>query len=165
MAVLLIKGLALSLLLPSTPPQHEPLNRRSVLQQTGAAAAALALAPLAANADVRGVNQDVPTDERGVNNLLKSQGFSTMKVPGGFSPLVQYIGTAPPANIDGFKSRERAFGSTLLVRFMFRPAGWSTRRRSRRTARRATSARTTTSRAIRPTSPRCRCRRARSSTR
>ena len=102
MAVLLIKGLALSLLLPSTPPQHEPLNRRSVLQQTGAAAAALALAPLAANADVRGVNQDVPTDERGVNNLLKSQGFSTMKVPGGFSPLVQYIGTAPPANIDGF---------------------------------------------------------------
>jgi hypothetical protein len=123
MAVLLIKGLALSLLLPSTPPQHEPLNRRSVLQQTGAAAAALALAPLAANADVRGVNQDVPTDERGVNNLLKSQGFSTMKVPGGFSPLVQYIGTAPPANIDGFKSRERAFGSTLLVRFMY-PSGW-----------------------------------------
>merc|ERR1719331_835367 len=65
----------------------------------------------------------MPKDERNVNKLLSSFGFSTLKVPSGFSPLVQYIGTAPPANIDGTKQKERAFSSTLLVRFVF-PSGW-----------------------------------------
>ena len=104
----------LALLLPPTPaPQN--LNRRALLAQGGSAAAALALAPLAAVADVRGANQDIPKDARGVNKLLTSLGFSEMSVPGGFSPLVQYIGTAPPANIDGFKAKERAFPSTVRV--------------------------------------------------
>merc|ERR1719230_228490 len=65
----------------------------------------------------------MPKDQKNVNKLLKSFGFAEMPVPGGFSPLVQYIGTAPPANIDGTKTRERAFSSTLLVRFLF-PSGW-----------------------------------------
>merc|ERR1719331_668976 len=65
----------------------------------------------------------MPKDERNVNKLLSSFGFSPLKVPSGFSPLVQYIGTAPPANIDGTKQKERAFSSTLLVRFVF-PSGW-----------------------------------------
>jgi len=91
-------------------------------QVVTAAAASLAL-PLAARADVRGPNENVPKDEKGVNKLLTSQGFSPMKVPSGYSPLVQYIGSAPPANIDGSKSKSRAFSSTLLVRFLY-PTGW-----------------------------------------
>lgn len=116
----------LSLLLPTTPvpPAPTPMpTRRALLAQGGTAAAALALAPLAAVADVRGANQDIPKDERGVNKLLGSFGFPTLKVPGGFSPLVQYIGTASPANIDGTKQKDRAFKSTLLVRFLY-PSGW-----------------------------------------
>jgi hypothetical protein len=46
-----------------------------------------------------------------------------LKVPNGFSPLVEYIGTAPPANIDGSKTKERGFSNTLLVRFLY-PSGW-----------------------------------------
>uniref|UniRef100_A0A7S4ICK5 Uncharacterized protein n=1 Tax=Prymnesium polylepis TaxID=72548 RepID=A0A7S4ICK5_9EUKA len=46
-----------------------------------------------------------------------------MKVPNGLSPLVGYIGTASPANIDGSKFKDRAFTSTLLVRFSY-PSGW-----------------------------------------
>ena len=110
MSLVLLSPLAL--LLPLTPAPHH-LNRRALLAQGGSAAAALALAPLAAQADVRGANQDIPKDKNGVNKLLKSLGLAEMQVPGGFSPLVQYIGTAPPANIDGFKAKERAFPSTV----------------------------------------------------
>jgi hypothetical protein len=46
-----------------------------------------------------------------------------MKVPGGMSPLVAFIGTAQPANIDGQKVKSRAFKSPLLVRFLY-PFGW-----------------------------------------
>jgi len=118
----------LNLLLPTpTPSTSTPapatLGRRALLAQGGAAAALAIAPPLAANADVRGANQNMPRDERGVNKLLGSMGFAPMKVPGGFSPLVEYIGTAPPANIDGQKVRERAFSSTLLVRFLY-PSGW-----------------------------------------
>lgn len=116
----------LSLLLPTTPQSTAAAeaaaacSRRAVVQGAGAL---LALSPLAAVADVKGANADMPKGEREVNKLLTSLGFSKMSVPGGFSPLVEYIGTAPPANIDGQKVRERAFASTLLVRFLF-PNGW-----------------------------------------
>merc|ERR1719440_639373 len=121
-------ALALALNLPTPTPRSNAasnaLSRRAMLAQGSSAAAALAMSPLLpAVADVRGANQNVPRDQKGVNKLLSSYGFATMKVPGGFSPLVQYIGTAPPANIDGFKARERAFSNTLLVRFVF-PNGW-----------------------------------------
>jgi len=122
---LLVAPLSLLLPVPAPSPPVAPaaLGRRAALVQGAAAASALALAPLGATADVRGANENMPRDERSVNKLLSSLGFAAMPVPGGFSPLVQYIGTAPPANIDGFKSRERAFDSTLLVRFIF-PNGW-----------------------------------------
>ena len=116
---ILLLGSPLALLLPTpTPSAQAPpaaaTTRRALLAQGGSAAAALALgAPLAAVADVRGANQDIPKDERGVNKLLSSFGFPTLKVPSGFSPLVQYIGTASPANIDGTKQKERAFSSTV----------------------------------------------------
>jgi len=65
----------------------------------------------------------MPTDEKSVNKFLVNQGFSKMPVPGGFAPLVEYIGTAPPANIDGLKVKDRGFSNTLLVRFVY-PKGW-----------------------------------------
>ena len=65
----------------------------------------------------------MPRDEREINRFLKSMGYSEIKVPSGASPLVEYIGAAPAANIDGIKARERAFKSALLVRFVY-PSGW-----------------------------------------
>ena len=113
-AALALVPLALLLPTPATPPAaNGAVNRRTLLVQGGSAAAALALSPLAAFADVRGANQEMPKDERAVNKMLDSMGFSKMPVPGGFSPILQYIGTAPPANIDGTKVRERAFKSTV----------------------------------------------------
>jgi len=104
----------------------KPLSDRRALLQ-GAASAALALGltevPLAALADVKGANQDLPRNERDVNKYLSTLGLSPLKVPGGFSPLIQYIGTAPPANIDGQKVKSRPFKDTLLVRFVY-PSGW-----------------------------------------
>jgi len=79
--------------------------------------------PLAARADVRGPNEGMPRGEKDVNKLLVSQGFPELKAPKGLSPYVGYIGTAPPANIDGSKSKERAFSSPLLVRFAY-PSSW-----------------------------------------
>jgi hypothetical protein len=38
-------------------------------------------------------------------------------------PLLAFIGTAPPANIDGLKAKERPFTSPLLVRMLY-PSGW-----------------------------------------
>ena len=108
-----------SLLSLQAPSPRSAASRRAVL---GGAAAAT-LAPLAAVADVRGANENVPTDERGINKLLQQQGLPPFKVKGGFTPLLEYIGTAQPANIDGLKARERAFKSTLLVRFQY-PSGW-----------------------------------------
>jgi len=105
-------------------PPSDALCRRSVL--TNAATALLAaplVSPLAAVADVYGPNSDMPSGEKKVNSFLQQQGFPAMKVPGGCSPLVGYIGTAPPANIDGSKSKERAFDKSLLVRFVY-PNGW-----------------------------------------
>ena len=104
---------ALALNLPSAP-RGERLCRRSVLQTTAAAVASL---PFAALADVRGANEGMPKGEKDVMKYLSSQGFSTFKVGNGLSPLVGYIGTASPANIDGSKFKDRAFSSTLLVRF------------------------------------------------
>jgi len=125
MSLSLLAGVWALLLPAPTPTQTRisALDRRAFLAQGGAAAAALALAPLAASADVKGANQFMPKNEKDVNKLLTKMGFAAMPVPGGFSPLVQYIGTAQPANIDGQKTRERAFSSTLLVRFLF-PSGW-----------------------------------------
>jgi len=69
------------------------------------------------------VNAEVPKGEKDINKYLTGMGFAPIKVPSGCSPLVSYIGTAPPANIDGSKVKERAFSSTLLVRMVY-PNGW-----------------------------------------
>lgn len=64
-----------------------------------------------------------PRDAKGTAAFLVQQGFPPLPVVNGLSPLVQYIGAAPPANIDGAKTKERAFTSTLLVKFLY-PTGW-----------------------------------------
>jgi hypothetical protein len=107
----------------SSTPFVGALSRRQALQTASAATAALAWSPLSAVADVRGANENMPKGEKEVNKLLSSYGFSPLKVPSGFSPLVQYIGTAPPANLDGIKVKGRGFNACLLVRFLY-PFGW-----------------------------------------
>lgn len=122
----LLPRLAPALQLPEGLP-----GRRSALAQAAAAAtaagpAALALlagAPLPALAEVRGANSGMPTGEVAVNKFLASKGLPPMAVPSGCSALVEYIGTAPPANIDGMKTKLRPYDNTLLVRFVF-PSGW-----------------------------------------
>jgi len=127
MFLLTLSTISLNLPVNAPPSNTAPLaaavGRRTALTQAAAATAALTLSPLTALADVRGANADMPKSEKDVNKLLSSYGFSPMKVPGGFSPIVQYIGTAPPANIDGSKSKARAFSDTMLVRFLA-PSGW-----------------------------------------
>ena len=90
------------------PGPVSSLSRRGVITQ--AAAAALAAQPLVtalpAMAEVRGANANMPKSEKDVNRFLASAGFPPMAVPSGCSPLVEYIGTAPPANIDGMKTRQ-----------------------------------------------------------
>ncbi|KAL1510424.1 hypothetical protein AB1Y20_006732 [Prymnesium parvum] len=113
-----LSAAALALHLPSSP-KADALCRRGLLQH---AAAAVSL-PLAARADVRGANEGLPRNEKDINKYLSSQGFPAMKVPSGLSPLVGYVGTANPANIDGSKVRARAFTSPLLIRFSY-PSGW-----------------------------------------
>jgi len=54
---------------------------------------------------------------------MGSLGLPPVKVPGGFKPMAAYIGSASAANIDGQKVKERAFKSTLLVRFLY-PNTW-----------------------------------------
>jgi hypothetical protein len=116
--------LALGLQLPTSPVlESVHMGRRGACTQAAAALVATALAPLAAHADVRGVNENRPTNEKDCNALLTRLGYAPMKVSGGFSPLVQFIGFDKPANIDGFKAKERAFQSPLLVRFLY-PSGW-----------------------------------------
>ena len=108
---------------PQTAGIESMPTRRSML----ASAASLALLqqlPMAAHAEVRGANSAlVNAGEKEVNKFLTNNGFPAMKVPGGLSPLALYIGLAPPANIDGSKTKERYFKSTLLVRFLY-PSGW-----------------------------------------
>ena len=99
-------------------------NRRGALAQ----AAALVITPLAipllpAHADVYGANSDLPTDNKGVNKFLQAQGFPALPNANGMSPLMKYIGTAAPANIDGQKVKARTFNEILLVRWNF-PNGW-----------------------------------------
>jgi len=99
-------------------------SRRAALAQ----GAALAVTPLAiplrpALADVYGANSELPTDLKGINKFLKTQGFPAMPNANGLSPLMKYVGTAAAANLDGLKSKERAFSETLLVRWNF-PSGW-----------------------------------------
>lgn len=114
-------GLASSLSLSSEVPSRRDVLARAAVAAVGAPA--LLQFPLPAFADVRGINEDMPRDEREINRFLKSMGYSEIKVPSGASPLVEYIGAAPAANIDGIKARERAFKSALLVRFVY-PSGW-----------------------------------------
>ena len=114
-------GLASSLSLPSEVPSRRDVLARAAVAAVGAPT--LLQFPLPAFADVRGINEDMPRDEREINRFLKSMGYSEIKVPSGASPLVEYIGAAPAANIDGIKARERAFKSALLVRFVY-PSGW-----------------------------------------
>jgi hypothetical protein len=64
-----------------------------------------------------------PRDAKGTAKFLAARGFPPLPTINGLSPLVQYIGAAPPANIDGSKSKDRAFKSTLLVKFLY-PSGW-----------------------------------------
>jgi hypothetical protein len=114
-----------SLLLPTPQASSAPgpaagMGRRALLQGAGAL---IALPPLAALADVRGANQEMPSSEKEVNKYLSSRGLGAMPVPKGFKPLLGYVGTASPANIDGQKVKERAFRDTLLVRFVY-PSGW-----------------------------------------
>ena len=99
-------------------------NRRAALAQ----GAALAVTPLAiplrpAQADVYGANSELPNDLKGINKFLKTQGFPPLPGANGLSPLMKYIGTAAPANIDGQKVKERTFSDILLVRWNF-PSGW-----------------------------------------
>jgi hypothetical protein len=114
------------------------VGRRTLLAGVGSGAAAVfveQLSPRAAEAagtssnqgnEVRGINAGIPRDANGIDRLLKSQGFSTFgEIPGGLNPYVGYIGQASPANIDGQKVKERAFASTLLVRFLY-PNLWIT---------------------------------------
>lgn len=109
---------------PQPSPVATAASRRVLLQGAlGATVAALAEVPLPAVADVRGANQGLPTNERDVNKYLANLGLSPLKVPGGFNPLIQYIGTAPPANIDGQKVKARPFRDSMLVRFVY-PSGW-----------------------------------------
>merc|ERR1719163_228157 len=119
-AVLLACVQSAALRLPGGPS----IDRRGVLAQSAALIAAPfavtpLLSPLPALADVYGANSDLPSGMDGVNKLLKSSGFPAMKSANGMSPLVRYIGTAPPANIDGQKVKERPFKDILLVRFLF----------------------------------------------
>ena len=72
---------------------------------------------------VRGANSNMPKGNREASAFLKNLGFPAMPTGDGLSPIVQYIGTAPPANIDGLKAKERAYSSCLLVRFLY-PNGW-----------------------------------------
>jgi len=101
------------------------VSRRAALRAVAGAALSprRALAAVLPPLTVRGANENRPTGEIAVNELLTSRGFGPMKVPDGMSPLLGFIGTAPPANIDGQKVRARAFKSPLLVRFLF-PQGW-----------------------------------------
>eukprot|EP00967_Tisochrysis_lutea_P041423 scaffold49786_cov25-Tisochrysis_lutea.AAC.2 len=64
-----------------------------------------------------------PRDAKGIAKFLESQGFPPLPNVNGLSPLVEYIGAAPPANIDGSKTKDRAFSNTLLVKFLY-PSGW-----------------------------------------
>ena len=113
-----------SLLVNPTPPLPEAssMSRRAVVSGAGALlATGVAGPPLPAfafgggadGADVRGLNAQLPKGEKDVNKFLSNKGFSTMKVPGGFSPLAAYIGTATPANIDGTKVKSRAFSTAV----------------------------------------------------
>ena len=107
----------------------EGLSRRGLLARSAALAAlpaplsALAAGVASDGTTVRGVNEGMPTGEKDVAKFLQQQGFPPLPKVNGLSPLVQYIGAAPPANIDGSKQKERAFDSTLLVKFLY-PSGW-----------------------------------------
>jgi len=103
------------------PSAHPPVTRRGLLVQS---AALVTLAPsLPVLAEVRGANSNMPKGNKEAAAFLKAQGLPAMPTGDGLSPMVQYIGTAPPANIDGSKVKERAFSETLLVRFLY-PSGW-----------------------------------------
>lgn len=99
------------------------LDRRGALA-TGAALAALLVAPQVAPAEVRGENAALlNAGEQKINSFLKNSGHPPLKVPKGLSPLALYVGQAQPAMIDGMKSKSRAFTSTLLVAFVY-PSNW-----------------------------------------
>ena len=72
---------------------------------------------------MRGANSKMPKGNREASAFLKNLGFPAMPTGDGLSPIVQYIGTAPPANIDGQKVKARPFSESLLVRFVY-PSGW-----------------------------------------
>lgn len=96
------------------------IDRRGMLAQTAGLVAAV---PFAAYADVYGANSELPTGEKDINKFLKSLGYPEMPKGNGLSPVVEYIGTAAPANIDGQKVRGRQFDGILLVRFLY-PSTW-----------------------------------------
>jgi len=99
------------------------LNRRAVISTAGSAWLALPFSSLRAEADVRGANEGMPRGEKDINRFLADRGFGPLPKADGLSPIAAYIGTATPANIDGQKRKERAFGSCLLVRFLY-PSNW-----------------------------------------
>jgi len=102
----------------------DAVDRRGFLAQTAALVATpFALPLLPARADVYGANSELPTNLKDVNKFLQKLGFPAMPSGNGMSPLIGYIGTAPPANIDGQKVKSRAFNQVLLVRYLF-PSGW-----------------------------------------
>lgn len=119
LSLTLVSGLQLG---SPQPPPSSSQSRRSFLTQT---ASTLLLAPLAAGADVRGANENMPKNMKEVNKFLTNLGFPEMTPANGLSPLLEYIGTAAAANIDGFKTKERPYKETLLVRFLY-PSGWLT---------------------------------------
>lgn len=117
-------ALALSLSHSHALQLRPSFDRRGVLAQSAALISApLVLPLLPAHADVYGANSDLPTNQRDVNKFLQAQGFPQMPSGNGMSPLMKYIGTAAPANIDGQKVKGRPFNEILLVRFLY-PNGW-----------------------------------------
>lgn len=102
-------------------------DRRSLLTGTAAAAAvALAGRPLAAFADFRGPNKELPTDDGGINAYLQGFGYKKIDVPSGFKLCLKYIGFDKAANMDGQNQYARPFDFPLLVVFAYPgfPQNW-----------------------------------------
>ena len=130
MHTLVLLGACCSVYCVRVSPSHTPppsaaaaaLSRRAAVS----AAAVLALAGHSnpAHADVKGANEGIPRGERDISDYLARMGLPRLpKSPDGCSPLIEYVGFAPPANIDGQKTKNRAYSTPLLVRFFF-PNGW-----------------------------------------
>jgi hypothetical protein len=100
------------------------IPRRVVLDSAGAVATALAAAPNAALAEVRGANAGLPRRFETINKYLKDRDYEVFeKLEDGYTPLMLIAGAKPPANVDGVKVLTRNFDGTMLVRYPY-PSNW-----------------------------------------